>query len=154
MSGDLSTIEKSIEEILIDLMAEKVMFAEVHASSTRGVQASPSTKRRSGPSLTTTEKRSKHHDDLANTKLIPSVLPNYILPLAGAISHDSVPRDFDYTLITAYLWKGICAVGPQLERILTLNISDINLGDRKNYGMLAPHKYLTKTTGKKSKIIP
>jgi hypothetical protein len=37
---------------------------------------------------------------------------------------------------------------------MTLKISDFNLGDCKNYGMLAPHKYLTKTTGKKSKIIP
>jgi hypothetical protein len=35
-----------------------------------------------------------------------------------------------------------------------LKINDYNLGDHKNYGMLAPHKYLTKTKGKKSKIIP
>ena len=35
-----------------------------------------------------------------------------------------------------------------------LKISDLKLGDHKNYGILAPHKYLTKTTGKKSKIIP
>jgi hypothetical protein len=120
MSGDLSAVEKSIEEILIDLMAEKVMSTGVQASSTRGVQASPSTGRRSGPSRTATEKRSKHRDDLANAKLIPSVLPDYIPPLAGAVSHDSVPRDFDYTLITAYLPKGIRAVGPQLGQILTL----------------------------------
>jgi hypothetical protein len=91
---------------------------------------------------------------LANAKLIPSILPDYIPPLAGAVSHDSVPRDFDYTLITAYLPKGIRAVGPQLGQIMMLKISDFNLGDRKNYGMLAPHKYLTKTKGKKSKIIP
>jgi hypothetical protein len=70
------------------------------------------------------------------------------------VSRDSVPRDFDYTVITAYLPKGIQAVRPQLERIPTLKISDYNLGDRKSYGMLAPHKYLTKTKGKKSKIIP
>jgi hypothetical protein len=37
---------------------------------------------------------------------------------------------------------------------MMLNISDYNLGDCKNYGMLAPHKYLTKKMGKKSKIIP
>jgi hypothetical protein len=37
---------------------------------------------------------------------------------------------------------------------MTLKISDFNLGDHKNYGMLSPHKYLTKTTGNKSKIIP
>jgi hypothetical protein len=100
------------------------------------------------------EKRSKHRDDFPNTNLIPSILPNYILPLAGAVSHDSVPRDFDYTLIIAYLPKGIRAVGLQLGKIMTLNISDFNLGDHNNYGMLAPHKYLTKKMGKKSKIIP
>jgi hypothetical protein len=91
---------------------------------------------------------------LANTNLIPSVLPNYIPPLASAVSHDSVSRDFDYTLITAYLPKGIRAVKPHLERILMLKINEFNLGDRKNYGMLAPHKYLTKKIGKSSKIIP
>ena len=31
---------------------------------------------------------------------------------------------------------------------MVLKLSDFNLGDRKNHGMLAPHK------GKKSKIIP
>jgi hypothetical protein len=118
------------------------------------VQASPSTAHGSGPSRAATEKRTKHRDDLANAKLIPSILPDYIPPLAGVVSRDSVPRDFDYTVITAYLPKGIQAVRPQLERIPTLNISDYNLGDRKSYGMLAPHKYLTKTKGKKSKIIP
>jgi hypothetical protein len=56
MSGDLSAVEKYIEEILIDLMDEKVMSAGVQASLTRGVQASPSTTRRSGPSQTVTEK--------------------------------------------------------------------------------------------------
>jgi hypothetical protein len=43
MSGDLSVVEKFIKEILIDLMAEKVLSVGVQASSTRGVQASPST---------------------------------------------------------------------------------------------------------------
>jgi hypothetical protein len=37
---------------------------------------------------------------------------------------------------------------------MMLNISDFNLGDHTNYGMLAPHKDLTKTTGKKLNIIP
>jgi hypothetical protein len=87
-------------------------------------------------------------------KLIPSILPNYILPLASAVSHDNISRDFDYTDITAYPPKGICVVRLQLERILTLNISDYNLGYRKNYGMLVPYKYLTKRNGKNSKIIP
>jgi hypothetical protein len=50
MSGDLSAVEKSVEEILIDLMAEKVMSAGIQASSMGGLQASPSTGRRSVPS--------------------------------------------------------------------------------------------------------
>jgi hypothetical protein len=70
------------------------------------------------------------------------------------VSRDSVPHDFEYTLITAYLPKGIHVVGPQLGLIPALKISDFNLGDRKNYAMLAPHRYLTKTTGKKPKIVP
>jgi hypothetical protein len=80
MSGEHSALEKSVEEILIDLMAEKVMSVGIQASSTGGLQASPSTGRRSGR---TAEKRSKHRDDLANTKQIPSVLPDYIPPLTG-----------------------------------------------------------------------
>jgi hypothetical protein len=35
-----------------------------------------------------------------------------------------------------------------------LNINDFNLGYRNNYGMLAPHKYLKKTIGKKPRIVP
>jgi hypothetical protein len=40
VSDELSTIEKVIEEFLIDLMAEKVLSVGIQASSTRGVQAS------------------------------------------------------------------------------------------------------------------
>jgi hypothetical protein len=112
MSDEISTAEKDVEEILIDLMAKKVMSVGIQASSTRGVQASPSTARGSGPSRAATEKRTKHRDDLENVKLIPSILPNYIPPLASVVSRDSVPRDFDYTIITAYLPKGIQAVRP------------------------------------------
>jgi len=90
---------------------------------------------------------------MVNVKLIPSILPNYIPPLVGVVSHDSVPRNFDYTVITPYLLKGIQVVRPQLERVPTLNISDYNLRYRKRYGMLAPHKYLTNTKGKNLKII-
>jgi hypothetical protein len=100
------------------------------------------------------ENRSKHHDNLANAKQIPSVLPNYIPPLAGAVSHDNVSRYFEFTLIMAYLSKGIRVVGPQLGLISALKISDFNLNDRKNYVMLTWHRYLTKTTGKKPKIVP
>jgi hypothetical protein len=73
----------------------------------------------------------KHHDDLANAKLIPYILHDYIPPLVGVVSRDNVPREFDYIVITAYLPKGICALRLQLERIPTLNISDYNLGDHK-----------------------
>jgi hypothetical protein len=93
MSGEHSALEKSMEEILIDLMAEKVMYVGIQASSTGRLQASPSTGCQS--SRTVTEKRRKHQDDLANAKQIPSVLPDYILPLAGPVSHDNVPRDFE-----------------------------------------------------------
>jgi hypothetical protein len=37
---------------------------------------------------------------------------------------------------------------------MTLKINDFNLGDRKNFSMLAPHRYLTRMKGKKSRIIP
>jgi hypothetical protein len=40
MLGDFSVVDKSIEEILIDLMAEKVMSTGEKDSSKRGVQAS------------------------------------------------------------------------------------------------------------------
>lgn len=45
MSGDLTAVEKSVEEIFIDLMDEKVMSVGVQASSTVGLQASPPTAR-------------------------------------------------------------------------------------------------------------
>jgi hypothetical protein len=43
MLGERSAVENSVEEILIDLMAEKVMSAGIQASSKGGLQASPST---------------------------------------------------------------------------------------------------------------
>jgi hypothetical protein len=61
MSGKVSALEKSVEDILVDLMAEKVMSVGIHASSTVGLKASLSTGHRS--SQTTTEKRRKHCDD-------------------------------------------------------------------------------------------
>jgi hypothetical protein len=81
-------------------------------------------------------------------------LPDYIPPLAGAVSHENVLRDFEYTIITAYLLKGIHTVGPKLELIHDLKINDFNLGDRKNYVLLALHRYLTKMIGKNPKIVP
>jgi hypothetical protein len=147
-------VEKLVEEVLIDMMAERVMSIGVQASSTRGVQASPSTARGSKPSQPVAEKRTKHKDDLANMKLIPTILPDYISPLVGAVSCDSVLRDFDYTMVNAYLPKGIHAVRMKQDKIVKLKFNNFNLGDHKNYSMLAPYKYLTKTKGKNSKIIP
>jgi hypothetical protein len=154
MSNEISVAKKSIKEILIDLMAKKVMSTGIQASSTRGVKASSSTACGSGPSRAMTKKQTKHRDDLLNVKLIPSILLDYISPLDGVVSRDSVLRDFDYTVITAYLPKGIHTVRQKLERIPMLKINDLNLGYRKNCSILAPHKYLTKTKGKNSNIIP
>jgi hypothetical protein len=56
MSGERSAVEKSVEEILIDLMVEKVMSAGAQASSTRGLQAYPLAAHRYGLSRTATEK--------------------------------------------------------------------------------------------------
>jgi hypothetical protein len=115
MSKELSALEESAKEVLTDLRTEKVMSerkmsAGVQASSTGGVQASPSTVRRARTSRIATETRTKHIDDIANAKLIMRILPTYLPPLSGAINRDSVPRDFDYALVTTYLPKGIHAV--------------------------------------------
>jgi hypothetical protein len=109
---EFNAIEKIVEEVPIDLMTERVMsmFAGIQASSTRTGKASPSTAHGAGPSRPSAEKRTKHKDDLANAKLIPTIFPNYISPLAGTVSCDSVPREFEYTMVTAYLLKGIHAV--------------------------------------------
>ena len=159
MSEDLSTLEESAKEVLIDLMTEKVMSKRVMSvgvqlSSMRGVQASSSTACRAGPFRPSAVKRTKHRDDLTNVKLIPTILLNYILPLAGVVSRDSVPRDFGYTMATTYLPKGIHTVRTEQDKITTLKFNDFNLEDRKIYGMLAPYKYLTKTKAKNSNIIP
>jgi hypothetical protein len=159
MSDELSAVEKVVEEVLIDLMDERVMSKRrmsisVQASSTRGVQDSPSTARDVGPSRTMIETRTKHRDDIAIAKMIPCIFPVYIPPLSGKINRDSVPRDFEYTLITAYLPKGVCIVRADQDKITTLKFNDFNLGDRKTYNMLSLHKYLTKTKGINPKIVP
>jgi hypothetical protein len=159
MSNELSTAEKIVEEFLIDLMTERVMSeramsASIKVSSVRGLRASPSTSRRAESSRPSAEKRTKHIDDLANAKLILSILSDYIPPLAGVVSRDSVPREFEYTMITMYLPKGIHGVRTQQDNITALKFNDFNLRDHKKYSMLAPYKYLTKTKGKNSKLIP
>jgi hypothetical protein len=65
-----------------------------------------------------------------------------------------VPRDFEYTLVTAYLPKEVRAVRADQDKLAALKFSDFNLGDRKVYNMLTPHKYLTRTKGKNSNITP
>jgi len=55
MSEELSALEEYAKEVLVNLKTEKVMskrrmFAGVKASSTRGVQYSPSTAHGAGPS--------------------------------------------------------------------------------------------------------
>ena len=114
MSDELNAAEKLVEEVLIDLMTERVMSERglstgIQALLTRGLQASPSTARTS-PSWSTDEKRTKHRDDIANAKLILRILPAYLPPLSGAINRDSVPQEFEYAVITAYLPKGVHAV--------------------------------------------
>jgi hypothetical protein len=121
MLGEHSVLEKYMEDILVELMAKRVMFIGIQALST-GLRSS----------RTVTENRSKHHDDLANVKHIPSVFPKYIPPLACTVICDSIPCKFEYTLITAYIPKGICIVGPQLGHIPALKNNDFNLGYRKN----------------------
>jgi hypothetical protein len=91
-------------------MAKKVMFVGIQASSMRGLQASSSNAHGSRPSQPATEKITKHRDDLENMKLILTILLDYIPPLAGIVSRDSVSRDFDYTMVITYLPKGIRAV--------------------------------------------
>jgi hypothetical protein len=100
------------------------------------------------------ERRTKHKYDIANTNLVPSILPAYIPPMRGVINRDSVPRDFEYTLVTAYLLKGVRTYRTYQDKVTALKFCDFNLGDDKFYSMLAPYKYLTRTKSKNSKIIP
>jgi hypothetical protein len=154
MSNEISAKKKVVKQVLIDMTTEKVMSAGIQASSMRGIQASPSTSHRSRPSRLTKEKRTKNRDDLSNTKLILSILVDYIPPLAGVVSHESVPRDFYYTMVIVYLSKGICVVRMHQDKIAKLKFKNFNLGDQKNHSMLSPYKYLTRMKGKNLKIIP
>jgi hypothetical protein len=153
MSGELAKLDKSFEEVLKKIMANRHLSKGVQAPSTRGLQATPSMGRRSGHVNPATKQRSKHRDDIANVKQISSILPDYIPPLHGIVNRDNIPRDYEYTLFTAYMPKGIRVVGSQLGQILLLKNNDFNLGDRENYVMLAPHRYLTKSTRKKPHLV-
>jgi hypothetical protein len=82
-----------------------------------------------------------------------SILPDYIPPLAGTVNCDNIPQYYEYNLFTMYILKGVHIVRSQLGQILLLKNNIFNLGDRKNYAMLAPHRYLMKTTGKKPLLV-
>jgi hypothetical protein len=90
MSNELSAIEKIFEEVLIDLMVERIMSVHemsigVHALFSGVLLASPSTAR-VGPSRPPSERRSKLGNDFATVKMIPSILPKYIPPLSGPVN--------------------------------------------------------------------
>ena len=112
MSDELTTVEESVTKVLLNLMTERVMSergvsTSIQASSTRGLSTSPSSAHEAGPSR---ERLTKHNDDLANAKLIPSILSTYLPPPSGAINRDSVPKDFEYVLVTAYFLEEVRAV--------------------------------------------
>jgi hypothetical protein len=158
MSDEITELQESVTEVLLDLMTERVMSERrmstgVQASLMGGVQASSSTAQ-AGTSRASAERRTKHKDDIANAKLVPSILPAYIPPLSGDINRDSAPRDFEYTLVTTYLLKGVHTYRTYQDKVTVLKFCDFNLGDRKAYNMLAPYKYLTRNKGKNSKLIP
>jgi hypothetical protein len=157
MFNELTMLKESITDVLLDLMTKRFiseirMSTGVQASSMRGVQASMSTTQ-AGTSRAGVEMRTKHKDDIADANLVPSILPSYIPPLSGDINRDSVPRDFEYTLVTAYLPKGVRTYRADQEKVTVLKFCNFNLGDRKFYSMLSPYKYLTRTKGKNSKLI-
>jgi hypothetical protein len=90
MSKALSIVEKAAEEVLIDLMTERVMSERgvsigVQEYSMRVMQASPSTTQ-AGPSRPADEKCTKNRDDIVNAKMILSILPAYLPPRSGAIN--------------------------------------------------------------------
>jgi hypothetical protein len=131
MSDEFSATKRVVEEVLIDLMTKRVMSIStgVQESSTRGLQASLSTACKAGPSRPSDEKKTKHKDDLANAKLILTILPTYIPPLSDTVNRDSMPRDFEYTLVTANLPKGIRVVRADQDKIAALKFNDFNLSD-------------------------
>jgi hypothetical protein len=107
MSDELSIVEESMREVLASLRTERVMSERgmstgVQASSSRGVVASPSIAQ-VGTYRADAKLRTKHRDDAAKAKLVPTILPAYIPPLSGEINRNNVPRDFEYNLVTAYL---------------------------------------------------
>jgi hypothetical protein len=107
VSGELNDLEKSVEEVLRKLMVERPASEGIQVSLTRELHASPLTRRRSTCMNVVTEKRIKHHSDLANVKHILLILPEYIPPLVDVVNHDSIPHDFEYSVFTTYIPKVI-----------------------------------------------
>jgi hypothetical protein len=87
-------------------------------------------------------------------KMIPSIFPKYIPPLSGPVNRDTVPKDFNYVVVTGYLPKGVHAVPANQEKLTALKFSDFNLGDRKVYSILSLQKYLTIMKGNNLNIVP
>jgi hypothetical protein len=89
MSSEHSTLEKSVEDILIYLMDERVLSVGIHVSSTGGLQESPSMGHCS--SQTMTEKQRKHRDDLAmrsrSRRSFQIIYHHWIAWLIVTISH-------------------------------------------------------------------
>jgi hypothetical protein len=69
------------------------------------------------------------------------------------VNRDNITQDFQCTLITAYIPKGIHVVQSQLGQIPSLKNNDFNLGDRNNYMMVTPHRYMMKMIGKRPHIV-
>ena len=124
MSDELIVLEESITKVLLNLMTKRVILERrmsigVQASSTRGVQASPLTARTRTPRADA-ERITNHKDNIANANLVPSILPYYIPHLSDEINRDSVPRDFEYTLVTAYLSKGVRTYRTDQDKVTAL----------------------------------
>jgi hypothetical protein len=99
------------------------MSTRFEESSMRGVKASPSTSQ-AGTYRAGTERRTKHKDDIANGKLVPSILLAYIPPISDEINRDNVPRYFEYTLVTAYLLKGVRTYHANQDKVTALKFCD------------------------------
>jgi hypothetical protein len=111
MSSERTELEKSIVEVLNKFMDDRAMSEGVHTSSTKVLQASPSTRRCLGRANPATKQRSKHRNNMANTKQASLILPDYISHLAGTVNFYNIPQKYEYTLIIAYIPKGIRIVG-------------------------------------------
>jgi len=105
-------------------MTKRGVSTGIQASSRRGLSTSPFTAHGDVPSR---ERWTKHKDDLANVKLILSILLAYLPSLSNAINRDSLPKDFEFALATAYLPKEVWAVHADQNKLVALKFSDSTL---------------------------